>query len=399
MFINDDVWFRPDALREHAAQPRRPRRAGGGGRATSSSRPRCRRTAFIEWYRPFGYEPIAAPGRSGGALPVPLVDEPVAAPRGAARAQPRVPRGLGQHRPRGHRARLPLDPGRLRRDLQPEGVGRALPPPRPRQRLPPAVLGRPGPARPRGADPRARPDRALRPVPLVEPPPGGGPRPGPQGAVQPVTVPPLQRRLAAPRPPQPPGRVDLLEDHAAPHRRRATWPSRRGRPIPVADPPGRGAPRRRRSRPRRRDRAAPRSSARPRTTTTSPAACRPCSPSSWWPSPPVSSARVVAQFGSKSLYVLGGAIVVAGVLYAHPRPRRAAAARRRRPGEPQPVPPRRRSTGRPRRTWPSPSAWWSARAGRHVRLARRPAGPQGDARPCWPSCSEPSRCGCCGRCS
>lgn len=58
MFINDDVWFRPDALREHVrshAARTEPVAVVGLVEQSAQMPP----TAFIEWYRPFGYEPIA----------------------------------------------------------------------------------------------------------------------------------------------------------------------------------------------------------------------------------------------------------------------------------------------------------------------------------------------------
>jgi len=63
LFINDDVWFRPDALAVHAAT----HAAHNGpvavlGHVDQSVR--MRPTAFIEWYRPFAYDQIAeAPGK------------------------------------------------------------------------------------------------------------------------------------------------------------------------------------------------------------------------------------------------------------------------------------------------------------------------------------------------
>ena len=112
------------------------------------------------------------------------------------------------------------------------------------------------------------------------------------------TVPPLQRRLGAPRPAQPPGRVDVLEDHAAPHRRRVPGPA--APPAhPGADPAGPAARRRHHgttldarttSSRSRRDRAEHARTTGRRRRPRAPGPGRPSSSSSWWPSPPASSA-------------------------------------------------------------------------------------------------------------
>jgi glycosyltransferase involved in cell wall biosynthesis len=66
LFMNDDVWFRPDALAAHVAthQAHEGPVAVLGHVDQSSQMPA---TAFIEWYRPFAYDGIA--GLGGHSVP------------------------------------------------------------------------------------------------------------------------------------------------------------------------------------------------------------------------------------------------------------------------------------------------------------------------------------------
>lgn len=66
LFINDDVWFAPDALRRHAEAHRaQPGPVAVLGHVRQS--PRMEQTPFVQAYQPFAYDELA--GRAGQALP------------------------------------------------------------------------------------------------------------------------------------------------------------------------------------------------------------------------------------------------------------------------------------------------------------------------------------------
>ena len=196
VFMNDDVWVRPDFLR---ASCRGPCPAHGDPVAVlglveqSTQMPQTRVHRVVPSPSPTTRSPT---GRCRGVLPLPLVDEPQPPAPGDARPQPALPRGLGRDRPRGHRARLPLDPRGLPRHLRARAWGEHFHPHDLASacRLQ-ASIGR-GLRDLEVLDPRARPARALRradPTRLVA---GPGPDGRAHGALQPAHGPSAAARVA-----------------------------------------------------------------------------------------------------------------------------------------------------------------------------------------------------------
>ena len=210
LFMNDDVWLRPDALAVHADTHAGARRLRSPCSATSSSRAQMPQTAVHRVVRAVRLRP----GRQRRtaqpvSVPVLLVDEPVAAARGDARPPARLPRGLGQHRPRGRRARLPLEPGRLPdRSTAPTRGASTTTPTTSTARAASSTASGAACATSQALIPDDGPARALRRLQLLEQPALGRPRPGPQGPVQPLDRAAAAGPLRPARPAQPAGRVD-----------------------------------------------------------------------------------------------------------------------------------------------------------------------------------------------
>ncbi len=139
LFMNDDVWLRPRPRSRRTPRPTRPTTVRSRCSVTSSSPSQMSPTPFVQWYRPFAYDRIADRGMERGALPVLLVDEPLAPAPGDARSPAGLPRGLGQHRPRGRRARVSDGAGPVTPSSTSRMRGASTSTPRPRQCVPPAV--------------------------------------------------------------------------------------------------------------------------------------------------------------------------------------------------------------------------------------------------------------------